>query len=94
VPSLVSDRCGVFTIRWVIVGCITSTHVIHVTNKWSDDPEGKDFDLLKLFWYELTPQLSSPRDTTSSGLWPVLGSKQPALTFENTREHKLGSHHG
>jgi hypothetical protein len=62
-------------------------HVIHVTNKWSDDPEGKDFDLLKLFWYELTPQLSSPRDTTSSGLWPVLGSKQPALTFENTREH-------
>jgi hypothetical protein len=83
-PSSVSDRCGIFTIRGVNVGCITGTHVIHVTKKWSNDPTEKDFDLLKLFRYKLTPQLSNLGGTTSSGPWPVSESEQPAPTFENT----------
>jgi hypothetical protein len=42
----------------------------------------EDFDLLKLFHYELAPYLSSDCGTTDA--WPVAAGGQPPPTFENT----------
>lgn len=85
VPSSISEKHGIFTIRGVNVGCITGIHVINVTKKWSEDPEMEIFDRLKLFQYELAPHLSSGSGNTSSGAWPVSGIDQPPPTFKNTR---------
>jgi hypothetical protein len=81
VPASVSERCGIFSIRGVVVGTITDTHAIHVTKKWSDDPAEKDFDLLKLFWYELDPRLRSLRGTASSS------APLPVSRSEDLEEH-------
>ncbi len=84
VPSSTPETHGIFTIRGIYVGCITSTHRTNVTKKWSDDPAAKDWDQLKLFHYDRAPFLCRKPGTTNSDSSRTAESEKPEMTFENT----------
>jgi hypothetical protein len=77
-------RNGVFKIRGVCVGRITSTHVVNLTKKWSEDPKWKDWDQVKLFWYELGSHFGHQQSTMIPNAEPAPESRIPTPTFENT----------
>jgi hypothetical protein len=77
-------RNGVFTIRGVCVGRITSTHVVNLTKQWSEDPKWKDWDRVKLFWYELGSYSDHKESAMISTAEPAPESRIPTPTFENT----------
>jgi hypothetical protein len=43
-------RKGTFTLRGAYVGCITKTHVVKATKKWSNPPTVKDGEQLMMDW--------------------------------------------
>jgi hypothetical protein len=75
---------GVFTIRGVHVGHITRTRVMKLTKKWSENEEVKDWDQVKLFWYELAARFRQEESTMISNAEPIPESGPLAATFENT----------
>jgi hypothetical protein len=101
VPAEAADavkRKGTFTLRDVYVGCITKTHVVKATKKWSSplteadgeqamnnwDSMRKDWDQVDLFWYKLATHSCSKDDTLASNARPIPEIETSMATFENT----------
>jgi Heterokaryon incompatibility protein (HET) len=75
-------RNAIFTIRGIYVGRIARTYVTKLTKKWSDVEEVKNWDDVRLFWYELAPYLRVDEQTVVLNAGPE--NVPLTSTFENS----------